>query len=260
MGEENVYKVKIKEDLTGKKFTKLTVIKRAPDNFRIKKNGIREYYANWYCNCDCGKTDVIVKDYYLRKGLKKSCGCLKNAGHIFVENDYNLNGDYGIGYTNKKEEFYFDLEDYDKIRNFRWWKNAYGYIVAYERGAGRKNARTIQMQWIITDLLNCDHNRIIIDHINGIRSDNRKSNLRIVNRTENNMNRKIQRNNTSGCTGVYWSDYRNRWVACIELFGKHIHLGVFKKYDDAVKARKNAEEIYFGEYSYDNSRNKPEVI
>ena len=67
------------------------------------------------------------------------------------------------------------------------------------------------------------------------------------------MNRRKQRNNTSGTTGVYYRKNENKWVARIKIMGKEKFLGYFTNYDDAVKARKAAEEIYFGEYSYSNS-------
>ena len=43
------------------------------------------------------------------------------------------------------------------------------------------------------------------------------------------------------------------WVAYISINYKQITLGYFHDFNDAVKARKQAEEKYFGEYSYDNS-------
>ena len=60
-------------------------------------------------------------------------------------------------------------------------------------------------------------------------------------------------NNTSGHKGVTFDKSRNKWMAHIKLNGKHKTLGRFVKFEDAVKARKEAEEKYFGEYSYDNS-------
>ena len=47
----------------------------------------------------------------------------------------------------------------------------------------------------------------------------------------------------------------DKWTAYIRKDGKRIYLGVFSNFDDAVKARKQAEEKYFKEWSYDNSMN-----
>jgi hypothetical protein len=80
-----------------------------------------------------------------------------------------------------------------------------------------------------------------IDHINGDRSDNRIANLRLVTRTENNMNSARQSNNTSGCQGVTWDKQTNRWRAFIKKDGRTIRLGRFDTLAEAAGARKRAE-------------------
>lgn len=67
---------------------------------------------------------------------------------------------------------------------------------------------------------------------------------------------KLASDNTSGVTGVYWDKTRNNWFSCIQANNKTINLGRFINFNDAVKARKEAEKIYFGEYSYDESMKK----
>ena len=52
---------------------------------------------------------------------------------------------------------------------------------------------------------------------------------------------------------MYWNAKRKKWIANITLNKKRIQLGGFENLEDAIKARKQAEERYFGEYSYDNS-------
>ena len=54
--------------------------------------------------------------------------------------------------------------------------------------------------------------------------------------------------NTSGYNGVYWNKRTNKWIAQIGFKGKKYHLGSFNKVEDAVKARKNAEERIYGEF------------
>lgn len=85
-----------------------------------------------------------------------------------------------------------------------------------------------------------------IDHINGIKDDNRWRNLRLAKRGQNNMNSGNPSNNTTGQKGVHPT--RGRWFARIKVDQKIIHLGVFKNFDDAVIARKKAEDKYFGEF------------
>lgn len=60
-------------DLTGRRFGKLTVIKRAYDY--IRPSGQHE--IQWLCQCDCGNTTVVHRSSLL-SGDTKSCGCLRN--------------------------------------------------------------------------------------------------------------------------------------------------------------------------------------
>ena len=53
------------------------------------------------------------------------------------------------------------------------------------------------------------------------------------------------KNNVSGCKGVWWDNRRGQWQAYISLHGKRHNLGRFHKYEDAVKARRAAEEELF---------------
>ncbi len=68
------------------------------------------------------------------------------------------------------------------------------------------------------------------------------------------MNHKLFKNNTSGTSGVVWLKKSNLWRSRIEINNKSITLGYYKNKEDAIKARKEAEEKYFGEHSYDNSQ------
>ncbi len=83
-----------------------------------------------------------------------------------------------------------------------------------------------------------------IDHIDGIRENNRLSNLRSVANQENRKNKSKPRNNKSGVVGVSWFLLRSCWRAVIYINGKQIHLGLFDKFQDAVAARKAAERNY----------------
>lgn len=83
-----------------------------------------------------------------------------------------------------------------------------------------------------------------IDHINGIRSDNRLINLRAVTRSENCRNRGMQSNNTSGIMGVSWCKRSNQWLASIYVNGTNKHIGYFDDLELAALSRKNAEILY----------------
>ena len=80
-----------------------------------------------------------------------------------------------------------------------------------------------------------------IDHINGIRYDNRIVNLRVATNQENMKNARRFSTNTSGVCGVSRLKKKERWQAYISTSGKRKNLGHFNTLEDAVKARKDAE-------------------
>lgn len=75
---------------------------------------------------------------------------------------------------------------------------------------------------------------IELDRINGTRKSALKS--------------KLHKGNTSGHKGVIWLESRKKWRAYIGYKGKQIHLGNFDSKEDAIKARKKAEEKYHKPY------------
>jgi len=80
-----------------------------------------------------------------------------------------------------------------------------------------------------------------IDHINGVRADNRASNLRDVSRSENMRNAKIPSTNKSGILGVHWDTVNSQWRASINITGRTVNLGRYSTLPEAAKARKDAE-------------------
>lgn len=246
--------VKVKEDLSGKKFGRLFVINQAED-YIAPKSGT--HYAQWNCLCDCGNTK-IVKGSKLKSGWTQSCGCLHRevSKDLFKKyNTYDLESkEYGIGYTSKGEEFWFDKEDYDKIKHYCWWyDHNSGYLLAYDDNSKSR----ILLHRLVMNVLNSPN--ILIDHKQHPKKpnniyDNRKSNLRIGTSTNNRMNQHIRSDNTSGVTGVSWSKRDNCWVAYIMINKKRIELKYSKDKNECIKARKDAEEKYFGEWSFDNSQ------
>lgn len=80
-----------------------------------------------------------------------------------------------------------------------------------------------------------------IDHINGVRNDNRLCNLRLVSPMDNRRNQWLRADNKSGVNGVYWSKNAGKWLSTIGVAREQIYLGCFDNFDDAVAARKAAE-------------------
>lgn len=83
-----------------------------------------------------------------------------------------------------------------------------------------------------------------IDHINREKTDNRISNLRAATCYENVVNRGLQKNNKSGCSGVRWIEKDKRWRVTIR--GKAY--GQFKTFEEAREVRKNTAENILGEF------------
>ena len=83
-----------------------------------------------------------------------------------------------------------------------------------------------------------------IDHINGVKDDNRIRNLRDVSRLENKRNSKKSVNNTSGVTGVKWHKRGRKWTASIKNLSEDIYLGLFDCFLDAIAARLRAEKEF----------------
>ena len=83
----------------------------------------------------------------------------------------------------------------------------------------------------------------VIDHINGDKKDNRIKNLRDAGYTLNNRNKKKNKNNTSGITGVVWCKSDKKWHARILIMGKQMHLGSFDCKYRAASVRHLAQEI-----------------
>ncbi len=81
-----------------------------------------------------------------------------------------------------------------------------------------------------------------IDHVNGNKLDNRWANLRECRHLENMHNQNKHRHNTSSVTGVCWHKRMRQWQAYIANEGKQIHLGAFDRFEEAVAARKSAEQ------------------
>ena len=82
----------------------------------------------------------------------------------------------------------------------------------------------------------------VIDHNNQNILDNRIENLRLANKSQNGQNTYVSKRNTSGHKGVSWAKTVQKWVAYINLNRKRHILGYFDDINDAVAARKKAEQ------------------
>lgn len=136
----------------------------------------------------------------------------------------------------EKARTIIDAKDIEKVKKFKWMLDTKGYVT---------NSRNrIFLHRLITSATD----GILVDHKNGNPLDNRKSNLRMCNHSQNNMNRKIGSRNTSGINGVCWAESSKKWLAQINMQGEHKYLGTYDNIEDAKKVREKAEKEYFGEF------------
>jgi hypothetical protein len=84
-----------------------------------------------------------------------------------------------------------------------------------------------------------------IDHINGVRSDNRIANLREANQSQNMHNRRADKDNSSGIKGVCWNKWKGKWMAYVN--GKHY--GYFLTKEEAGAAARSARELLHGQFA-----------
>lgn len=239
--------IKVKDNLVGKKYGRLTVIKQAEDYITPST---QKHKAMWECLCECGNT-VIVDSWDLKRKTHatQSCGCLnkentaKRWSELFHKtNHYEFCDDYVIGYTsNTNEPFYFDADDYDLVKDICWGAktNKFGFKQLY--GYNRATKKSVLF-----------HNHIGFrhyDHIDRNELNNRKSNLRPCSTTENARNKSKYKNNTTGVTGVCWHKKNKKWVASIRINHHQTYLGSFQNKQDAIITRLKAEIQYFGEFA-----------
>ena len=84
-----------------------------------------------------------------------------------------------------------------------------------------------------------------LDHINGIKTDNRIVNLRQASNLQNGKNIKTKRNNTSGHSGVVFCKQTGKWRVMIKVNSKSIHFGRYENLYDAVAIRKKSGNSIF---------------
>lgn len=232
------------KDLTGAVFGRLTVI-GLDKNKQEEQRKNKKYRTYWICQCSCkDKTIASFSSRLLKNGDTQSCGCLQkervkeSARKRFVPNVYDLSREYGIGYvSNTGKEFYFDLEDYDKIKDFRWYEEKRdGYIVTV---SGKKHIKLHQFV--------CNNIKYL-DHINRNKRDNRKSNLRESNKSLNEMNKGPSSRNKSGVVGVSFNNRDQKWIAQIKKENDH-RMKYFISKEEAIKQRFLWEQELFGEFA-----------
>jgi len=147
--------------------------------------------------------------------------------------------------------------NYNPLTGIITWikKTSTKVVVGREAGCLSRGYRAIKLKGVIhrshrlAFLMAWDFMPIEIDHINGIRDDNRLCNLRECTGSENQYNKGSHKNNTSGYKGVSWHNNDKKWHARLNHKGKTKYLGSFNCKHQAAKEYNKAALKYHGEFS-----------
>lgn len=148
-----------------------------------------------------------------------------------------------------------DDEDFERVSQYKWMarKDRYGFYAAKGLYKGKVNGKyKTNFTHMHRFLLKIEDPDMIVDHKNGDTLDNRKENLRIATKQQNNRNiTKTKSNNTSGYRGVVErkdTAGTAKWRVRIGVNGKKKNVGQYSTAEDAARAYDVAALAYFGEF------------
>lgn len=225
------------------------------EKHRVEIGEIKKAQKRYLCRCRfCGNISSIAYCNLVRKQRIDNadmvgCGCRRYA-HIGQSHrkhntyTYDESQKCYIGADNKGNEFLISEESYEAVSQY-YWSLDKRYFRAY---INIDNSGILLHRFVIFGD-NVAENDKNIDHINGDTHDCRLDNLRICTKSQNAMNRKRGINNTSGVVGVNWNKASGKWRAELHRGGQRLFYQAFDNYEDAVNARRMAEQKYFGAFN-----------
>lgn len=138
--------------------------------------------------------------------------------------------DFNIVKNRKTYTVIIDIEDIDRLKGISWYINNKGYCIA------KLKDKEIRLHNFLLNR-NTDNFKIVCDHINGNKLDNRKSNLRIVSQSVNCKNR--------ACRGYSFDKHSGKYSPYITVNRKCIRLGLCDTEEEAIAARIAAVNRYY---------------
>jgi len=151
------------------------------------------------------------------------------------------------------------LLDYDPETGVFRWKVfrsniRAGTIAGYSHGDGYICIEINHQKWFAHRLAwlfitKSDPGKLYIDHVNGIKSDNRALNLRLATKNQNGCNVGLDKANTSGFKGVCWHKVTGKWQASIRFGPRQYYLGLFPTPELAHMAYCKAAAELHGEFA-----------
>lgn len=223
------------------------------DYYRISQHHWWRQKNNFYSHIDGTTVSIsnfIIGDYHPKQKVLRKDNTVQDyrRSNLYAGNTYVDCGDYYLGTVYDGRQFKIDKDDYELCKDYRWYIDKNGYVLGYPIGTGKSQA--VKQHRLVMGVVD-ESSKLEVDHIYHDILDNRKSQLRLVNRSQNCQNERLCRSNTSGYKGVYkgYSHGHYYWHAQINHNGKRYYLGSFPDYESAVNARKEAEQKYHGEYA-----------
>ena len=168
-----------------------------------------------------------------------------------VDNEYvvfNINGREGL------LDVLIDIEDTELATLYPWhadWRKSLGnYYVSYSKYISIKDGKQKRETIRLHNLIMGSSKDKVVDHINHNSLDNRRCNLRLVDKVKNATNRSGRNsNNTSGYRNVSWIKDYKKWVVQLQVNGTNKLLGKFDDVHEAGEFAKEMRDLYYGNYA-----------
>jgi len=139
-----------------------------------------------------------------------------------------------------------DEQDYLLVRDYRWYPRPAGYLWYAVTDTSRKTGKKRLMMHRV--IMNASR-AIEIDHEDRNGLNNTRGNLRVATHSNNQHNRTVQHNNTSGFKGVYWHGQIGRWRARVGFNGIAVSAGCFATSEEAARAYDAKARELHGEFA-----------